>query len=473
MTSLLDTFETTAEVPIPSNPLDMIIGQDHAIALIRTAVMQRRHVLLCGVPGIGKSMIAKAAHSLLPPPRSEIRICKNPDQPDRPRVREEIVTGEQKSSARTDRQEVRYIRPDDLPFDVAAKMGYRCQHCGSMSVPSQYICMDCGYPKRVEIGGTASYVGLMRALDVVSEPALTSVTLTEEDGTRLTFRRSFDDTIMIVYDDVPENQEFALDEGLSRILISRTSDRFVRVSGFSPVELLGDVKHDPYGSAESLGMEVHLRVVPGAIHEAHEGILYIDELAALGEYQKHLLTAMQDKKYPIAGHNPQSSGAAVRVDDVPCDFILFAACNIEDLPRIIPPLRSRIRGYGYEIMLNSWMPKNDENITKIARFVAQTVSEDGKIPHFTAAAVRKIVDIAEETAFKVEGLRNALTLRLRELGGVVRIAGDIAVQDEKDVVDADVVTKAIAMSGAIDLRYCQQQSSARKHHSDAYGDYFF
>jgi len=476
LTNLLDRIDTTAEVPVTANPLEMIIGQEHAVSLVQSAVVQRRHVLLCGVPGIGKSMLAKAAHSLLPPPRSDILIKRNPKQPDRPFIVEKLIEDQSEPVYRQRRTDVSYTRPEDLPFEVAAQMGYRCIRCGSISLPSQTSCMDCGYPKRSEMSGTASYMGLMRELDVISEPALTSVTQIDTDGTRVTFRRSFDDTIMIIYDDeeILDYELANLDEESSRVLIPHTSSRFVHVSGFSPVELLGDVKHDPYGSAENLGLAAHMRVVPGAIHEAHEGILYIDEIAALGSYQKHLLTAMQEKKYPISGHNPQSSGAAVRVDGVPCNFILFAACNSEDLSRIIPPLRSRIRGYGYEILLDSWMPKTEENVEKIVKFVAQTVLEDGRIPHLTSEAVKKVIEIAEEYALQLDGQRNALTLRLRELGGLIRIAGDISVQDDNQIVEPCHVHKAKTLSRGIDPLHPSQQNASIDHdNAKAYGDYFF
>ncbi len=98
------------------------------------------------------------------------------------------------------------------------------------------------------------------------------------------------------------------------------------------------------------------RVIPGEIHEAHEGVLFIDELPHLGPIQRHILTAMQEKRFPISGRNPQSGGASVRVDYVPCDFILVAAANIQDIHQILSPLRSRIAGGGYEVLLETAMP---------------------------------------------------------------------------------------------------------------------
>ena len=58
MTSLLDSLESTEQVQTPKNPFQRVIGQEHAVKIVKSAVRQRRHVLLCGEPGIGKSMLA-------------------------------------------------------------------------------------------------------------------------------------------------------------------------------------------------------------------------------------------------------------------------------------------------------------------------------------------------------------------------------------------------------------------------------
>lgn len=100
-------------------------------------------------------------------------------------------------------------------------------------------------------------------------------------------------------------------------------------------------------------------------------------------------------------------------DPVPCDFILVAAGNMLDLQNMHPALRSRIRGYGYEVYLNESMPDTPENRAKLVQFVAQEVKKDGKIPHFTKAAVLEIINDAKRRA----GRKARLSLKLRELGG--------------------------------------------------------
>jgi len=132
-----------------------------------------------------------------------------------------------------------------------------------------------------------------------------------------------------------------------------------------------------------LGTPPHLRVEPGMVHRASGGVLFLDEIATLTpKSQQELLTAMQEKKYGITGQSELSSGAMTKTDPVPCDFVLVASGNYSDLKKVHPALRSRIRGYGYELYMNVDMPDNEENRKKIVQFVAQEVKKDGKIPTF-------------------------------------------------------------------------------------------
>lgn len=172
-----------------------------------------------------------------------------------------------------------------------------------------------------------------------------------------------------------------------------------------------------------LGTPPHLRVEPGMIHKASGGVLFIDEIATLShKSQQELLTAMQEKKYSITGQSENSSGAMTRTDPVPCDFVLIAAGNYSDLEKVHPALRSRIRGYGYEVYMNTEMDDDVEGRRKIAQFVAQEVLKDAKIPHFSREAVEEIVFEAKRRAER----KGKLTLKLRDLGGLVRAAGDVA-----------------------------------------------
>ena len=187
----------------------------------------------------------------------------------------------------------------------------------------------------------------------------------------------------------------------------------------------------------------HHLVEAGAIHRAHGGVLYMDEVSLLGmDAQHHLLTAMQEHQFAITGRSPGSSGTMVHTEPVPCDFVLVLAGNIEDLPHIHPALRSRIRGYGYEIYTHDVMADTPANCWLITRLVAQEIRRDGKIPPSSAAGVDAVIDAARQRS----GQPGRLSCRFRELGGLIRTAGDIATQDGAPLIEARHVHRALRWS---------------------------
>ncbi|MCX6775367.1 MAG: ATP-dependent protease LonB [Candidatus Micrarchaeota archaeon] len=208
-----------------------------------------------------------------------------------------------------------------------------------------------------------------------------------------------------------------------------------------------------------LGTPAHLRVEAGAIHRSNKGVLFVDEVSSLGpRSQQELLTAMQERKYSITGQSELSSGAIVKTQPVPADFVLVAAGNLIDMQKMHPALRSRIRGYGYEIYMDDTMPDNGENRVKLVRFVAQEVKKDGKIPHFTREAVEEIV----EEARRKSGRKRRLSLRFRELGGLVRAAGDVAIEEGAKRVDLGHVIKAKNVARTLEQQVSQQVIDLRK-----------
>lgn len=188
-----------------------------------------------------------------------------------------------------------------------------------------------------------------------------------------------------------------------------------------------------------LGTPAHDRVISGMLHKAHLGVLFVDEIATLHPAtQQELLTAMQEGKYAITGQSERSSGAMVRTEPVPCNFILVAAGNYDNIKNMHPALRSRIRGYGYEVYMKETMDDTPDNRLLIARFVAQEVNKDKKIPHFSKEAVDLIIDEARKMANRKEHL----TLRFRELGGLIRASGDIALEKKSKLVQPEHIKDA-------------------------------
>lgn len=82
-------MKTTANVKVPERIVDQVIGQDEAVNIIKKAAQQRRHVLLIGEPGTGKSMLGLALAELLP--KSELKDIlsyPNPNDENKPLIKE-------------------------------------------------------------------------------------------------------------------------------------------------------------------------------------------------------------------------------------------------------------------------------------------------------------------------------------------------------------------------------------------------
>lgn len=427
-------MESTREVKIPTNPVDAVIGQDEAVSIARIAAVQRRNLLLVGPPGCGKSMLAQAMAYMLPRPNEEVSICDNPSNPERPilevRTRAQIeLEGKEPTGV--------LVNPVELPPQVAERLGFRCRRCGARSRPDNPVCVACGSDKyRMSKSPFDDMMFGGRPL----EDKVYWVRQTEKREEKVLYERIGSEVFLYSEKSLAARERQSMRR---KVIVPLDRKNFVQATGASETELLGDVRHDPYGGHPELGVKPYRRVMPGAIHEAHEGVLFIDEIAALGTLQRHILTAMQEKRFPIVGRNPTSSGASVKVDGVPCDFILVGAVNFGDLEAILPALRSRILGNGYEILLNSVMPDTPKNRKKIIQFIAQEIRKDGRIPHAHKSAVERLIDEARRVAKSYDS-KEGLTLRLRSLAGVVKLAGDIAISEGSELIMDSHVEAAIS-----------------------------
>ena len=130
-----------------------------------------------------------------------------------------------------------------------------------------------------------------------------------------------------------------------------------------------------------------------------------------------------------------------------------------------PALRSRIRGYGYEVYVNSEMPDTARNRRRLIRFIAQEVHRDQdtlrEIPHFDVGGVAAILKEAQRRS----GRRGKLSLRLRELGGLVRIAGDLAVEDGAELVTAQHVIRARSIAKPLEQQVADRMIERRRDYS--------
>ena len=386
-------FDTTADIPIPTSLIDQVIGQEHAVDVIKKAATQRRHVMMIGSPGTGKSMLAKAMSELLPKEdMQDIMVYPNQEDNNNPIIRV-VPAGRGKEIVAHHKEDAKRQASSRNTLLIVLVIGV----LGISFISGQLL---------MGIIAVAFLFMAFRSL-IPKESAM-----------------------------VP------------KLIVSNKPDSFapfVDATGSHAGALLGDVRHDPFQSG-GLETPAHDRVEAGAIHRAHKGVLFIDEINSL-EYQSQqsLLTALQDGVFPITGQSERSSGAMVRTEPVPCRFLMIAAGNLDAMQYMHPALRSRIRGYGYEVYMTETMDDTAENRGKLVRFIAQEVKNDGKIPPFDPSAVSEILREARRRS----GRKGHLTVKLRDLGGLVRVAGDLAIKEGsstttlRHVLDAKKIARSV------------------------------
>ena len=410
-----EQFKTTADVEIPERLVEQVIGQDRAVQVVRKAAEQKRHVMLIGPPGTGKSMLARSMTELIPRGEMQDVICyHNPEDGNNPKVRV-VPAGKGKEIVTVQKAEAMQRKKERSSVMIMFFVG--------ILLMSVLFAFKRGQDGQLIIAPEVIFFGIIAAVAVVFLLRWTS-----------------------------GKTEVAL---IPKLLITHDPDDmppFIDATGAHAGALLGDVKHDPFQSG-GLETPAHERVDPGAIHKANKGVLFIDEINMLRiESQQSLLTALQEGEFPIMGQSERSSGAMVKTEPVPTDFILVAAGNLDAVQGMHPALRSRIRGYGYEVYVRDTMDDTPENRHKMVRFVAQEVTKDGKIPHFSKRAVAEIMLEAQRRS----GTSGKLTLRLRELGGLIRTAGDIARETHAELVTEDHVRDGKKIARSLEQQIADQ-----------------
>ena len=411
-------FKSTAEIKVSDKLVDQIIGQENAVEVIKKASLQRRNVLLIGEPGTGKSMLGIALAEMLPKEKLVDTVSfPNPNDENTPMIRTVPAGQGRDLVAKARIQGMNMFKNQNVILFILVLLAM----FAPWWVRSYY---------KSDIMFAAFFLGGMIFL--------AAFVIFLNLGKRTTGKVQLP---KVIVDNFKKKQV-----------------PFYDATGAHAGALLGDVLHDPFQSG-GLGTPAHERVVAGMIHKSHMGVIFIDEIATLHPAtQQELLSAMQEKKFSITGQSERSAGAMVRTEPVPCDFILVAAGNMETVKHMHPALRSRIKGYGYEVYMKETFLDTEENRNKIAVFIAQEIIKDGKIPHFSKEAVDEMIEEARKRANR----KGHLTLRLRELGGLIRASGDIAKEQKSSLVMKKHVLEAKNVARTLEQQIADKYIEQKK-----------
>ncbi|MFP4423766.1 MAG: ATP-dependent protease LonB [Candidatus Woesearchaeota archaeon] len=437
-------FKTTKEIDVSEKIIDQVVGQEKAVETIKKAAQQRRHVFLIGEPGTGKSMLGVALSELLP--KEELKdIVAFPNQNDenQPLIRVMPAGKARELVQRAKMETANMFKGQNIILLILLILflfiapWWAFYHYGD---PGNVIQPFLGSTEE-PINGNPLLGGLMFfTFTIAGLLFFASYIFIMNLGKRMAGAQK------------PQTPKVIVDN------YNKKKAPFNDATGAHAGALLGDVLHDPFQSG-GLGTPAQERVVAGMMHKSHLGVLFIDEIATLHSHtQQELLTALQEGKYPITGQSERSAGAMVRTEPVPCNFVLVAAGNYDSIQNMHPALRSRIRGYGYEIYMQDSMPDTPEHQEKISIFVAQEVKKDKKIPHFTKEAVEAIIEEARRMANR----KGHLTLRFRELGGIIRAAGDLAKEEKAKLVEKKHVADAKKVARSLEKQIADTYIERKK-----------
>src|SRR3989344_4957543 len=266
-------FSNTSEIKVPEKMIDQVIGQEEAVKIIKKAALQRRHVFLIGEPGTGKSMLGMGLAELLPKSDlKDILAYPNLNDENNPFIKT-LAAGKGREEAQ------KYL------LDANQSLKNNSFILFIIAIITFILPWWVRYHYHSDLMFTAFFLGGMLFL--------AGFAVTMNMGPRM-FQ-------------TPKNIA-------PKVIVDNHSKKiapFFDATGAHAGALLGDVLHDPFQSG-GLGTPANQRVVAGMIHKAHKGVLFIDEIATLHpRTQQELLSALQEKKFPITGQSERSAGAMV------------------------------------------------------------------------------------------------------------------------------------------------------------------
>lgn len=461
-------INSSDDLSYPVDPLDRIVGQEEAKEALLKAIAYNRHVLMIGAPGIGKSALSKAISTRLPV--SNQQLLSMPNYEDRANPILKVLPGS---------------------FDLAAykklqasKDTPRYTMTGTLSTVLYWIVVGA-----LIITTAMTFTHYLAAEDPVTGVQLVKFAavvllhlargLCSRENILLLLVIPIVTQILNGYNSYTVATTRVKNPMLEAVVVHQYNHPMVDATGSTLPQLVGTVLHDPY-----VGIFVHTNydpthklVVPGAIHKAHNGILYIDEVGTMSsQVQYHLLTVLQQQSAPVSGATSfNGSNSHVKTNQIPCHFRLIMAGNYQTLKYIHKALRSRIKSYGSQIYMADKTPITMKHTRELLAYFKYQI-QTHKYPAFDRPALEALLHYAA----RVSGRANHYTLRLRQFSAILRNAADHAVLYRKttrsvtktDVEVAIAHTKTLEEQAALNMTtntrvaapvivYCQLKTDKR------------
>lgn len=471
-------FKVSSELPVkdPSkNLMEYILFQDHVVDIVKRIADSgsegiRRHLLMIGLPGTGKSLIAEALAQEIDKRKSNSNSKKETIDDylgDDAFSREEVIN--------------KWRIPDVISIP-------------NKKVPSnpiiRYVPPGTGGPyieelqinakRKAERSGKALVAGVSIWESLVGYYAVNSLLSGGRplDVMFLISMLGFTPLFLYIFwnrfggvvtgGQTPENK-------MPKLLIdnSELKTPFIDATGAGSQVLFGSIQHDPYQSG-GLGTPQHARLEPGLIHRANGGVLFIDEVASVFNANSNektlrtMLTVLEDEKYAIQHQGTDNTGSGafnVQSEPLPCRFMLVAGGNLDNYQNLHSALRDRLQSYGYEIYMNSTADYTPQNKRKIARFVEQKIrlQEWKKGEKFIPFARDAIIEVVYEALERGGG--KELTVQLRSLGGLVMAANDVAFSEKSAIVLPEHVKKGKIIQSSIEQQIFNKEKNKIEKHS--------
>lgn len=414
------------EIVLPKDPLDRIVGQEKAKMAMLRALEQDRHVLLIGAPGVGKSAISKAISKRLTPSYRQMLVMPNYVTRQQPIVK---IASPSFNLKKYQQEKGTYT------FTLSSMAHFVFIVIISYIIFSALIKCALCYPLLEETAkeSGSSIVGVFLKFFIYLVLSTTIQILTS---------RSFYLTVVLSIPALVEIANACLrptyrDPLVDAVVAHVYDATFIDATGAGLSELFGTILHDPYSGffVHTNVDPTHRLVVPGEIHKANEGILYIDEIGTLSRSQQYaLLTLLQQRKAPISGATSRTgSNAHAKTNTIPCQFRLIMAGNYETKDLLHKALRSRIQSYGYEVYVEDKTKINLKHTNQLLIFFKTNIEQQG-YPRFEKDALLELL----YTAANASGVKDHYTLRLREFSCILRDAADIAREQNRTVRSRDI-----------------------------------